>query len=224
MTNNTIVSEVVNIFRTNNKDNRIPRRFILKLLQDAASFLIAQKWGERSLLSDTNIYTPIPCFEFKKINVRECPSIEFRYCKTLMKSKKPLPKLLFSKLGGSIKDIVSLDGEYRFTFIDESQYRRNKNRKYKTKNEVYLYLGSDNHLYIPDEEIYTVDLNLLTLDSIEAENCSSCSDKNVCESNWDKEFKCADKLLEAVKDLVLQRIGVTKQIRPDQNPDSQEGN
>jgi len=224
MDKNTIVSEVTNLFRTNNKDSRIPRRFILKLLEDSATFLISQKWGERSLLSDTNIYTNIPCFEFEKINTKNCPSIEFRLCNTLMKSKKPLPKLLFSRLGSSIKDIVSLDGNYRFAFIDETQYRRNKNRKYRLKGEVYLYLGSDNHLYIPDEEIYSVDLTVLTIDNINAEDCSSCSEKDVCRSNWSKEFVCPDKLLEVVKTMTLEKLGITRQIREDNNPNSIEGN
>lgn len=219
MTNNEIVSEFINMFRLNNKDNRIPRRFILRTLQDATTFLVSQKWAERSLLQDINIFTPIPCFEFEKINTKNCPSIEFRLCNTLMKSKKPLPKLLFSKLGGSIRDIVSLDGDYRFSFVDETQYRRNKNRKYKLKDEVYVYIGSDNHLYIPDQEIYSVDLTVLTLDKEGAEEASGCSDEGdgSCKSKWLSEFICPDKLLEAAKDIAAQRLGVVKQIREDNN-------
>ncbi len=224
MTRHEIVSEFSNIFRLNNKDNRLPRRFILKVLEDSATFLMSQKWAERSLLQDMNIFTPIPCFEFEKINVKDCPSIEFRLCNVLMKSKKPLPKLLFSKLGGSIRDIVSLDGNYRFSFVDETQYRRNKNRKYKVKNEVYIYIGSDNHLYIPDEAIYSVDLTVLTLDREGAEDASGCSDNDECKpSKWEMNFVCSGKLLEAVKDMSLQRIGVTKGIREDSNSNGVEG-
>lgn len=225
MTYNEIVSEFTNMFRLNNKDNRIPKRFILRTLQDSATFLISQKWAERSLLQDLNIFTTINCFEFEKINVKNCPSIEFRLCKTLMKSKKPLPKLLFSKLGGSIRDIVSLDGNYRFNFVDETQYRRNKKRKYQVKGEVYLYIGSDNHLYIPDEEIYSLDLTVLTLDKDSAEDASGCSDKgnNSCQSKWNSEFKCPDKLLEAVKSLALEKLGVSRQIIQDPNSNGIEG-
>lgn len=224
MTNNEIVSEFTNMFRLNNKDNRIPKRFILKTLQDSTAFLVSQKWAERSLLQDMNIFTTINCFEFEKINVKNCPSIEFRLCNTLMKSKKPLPKLLFSKLGGSIRDIVSLDGNYRFNFVDETQYRRNKNRKYKIKNEVYLYIGSDNHLYIPDEEIYSLDLTVLTLDKNGAEDASGCSDEDSdCKNKWNTEFIVPDKLLEAVKSLALEKLGVNRQIIQDLNPNGIEG-
>lgn len=223
MTNNEIVSEVSNILRLNNKDSRFPRRFILKVLIDSASFLISQKWGERSLLQDMNIYSEIQCFEFDKINSKNCPSIEFRRCDILMKSKKPLPKLLFSKLGVSIRDIVSLDGNYRFSFVDVTQYKRNKNRKYKVNNEVYLYLGSDNHLYIPDEEIFSLDLTVLTLDKDGAEEASGCSDVDECKNKWDSIFVCADKLLEGVKDITLQKLGITRQIKEDLNGNGVEG-
>ena len=223
MLNKEIVSELANILRLNNKDNRLSRRFLLKLLQDSATFLISQKWAERSLTSDTNLYTYIPCFEFEKVNVKDCPSIEFRLCNTLMKSKNKLPKLIFSKLGSSVRDIVSIDSNYRFSFVDENQYRRNKKRKYKLKNEACIYLGTDNHLYIPDEEVFSVDLTVLTIDVIAARESSGCGDTLDCFNNWNEKFICPDKLLEGVKDMALQRLGMTKQVQADQNPNGQEG-
>ena len=77
MTNREITSEIINILKSNNKDNRLSRRFVLSLLRDSAEFLIAQKWGERSILMETSLYSFIPCFEFEKIDVKDCPSIEF---------------------------------------------------------------------------------------------------------------------------------------------------
>ena len=223
MTNREITSEIINILKSNNKDNRLSRRFILSLLRDSAEFLIAQKWGERSILTETSLYSYLPCFEFEKIDTKNCPSIEFRLCKTLMKSVKPLPKLIFSRLGASIKDIISVDGEFIFTYVDEAQYRRNKKRKYKLKNEIYIYLGADNYLYIPDNEIYSLDLTILTTDTNSVDDCSACSKKDKCLSAWDKEFIAPSKLIESIKDMTLQKLGITKQLREDNNPNSIEG-
>lgn len=217
MTNGEITSEIVNILKTNNKDNRLSRRFILKVLKDTSAFLISQKWGDRSILSETSLYSYIPCFEFEKIETKDCPSLEFRLCKILMKSKKPLPKLIFSRLGSSVKDIVSLDGDFLFTYVDEQQYRRNKKRQHKLKNEVYIYLGTDNHLYIPNQEIYSLDLTVLTIEPEEADECSACTEKDNCKDAWNSPFVVADKLLEAVKDIVLNRLGMTRQIQSDPN-------
>lgn len=217
-----IVSKATNILKLNNKDSIISRRFILKVFKDVATTLISQKLLDRTITSETSLYTTIPCFEFKKIETKECGNIEFRYCKTLMKSKKPLPKLVFSRLGASVKEIVSLDGNYRFVFLDKGQYQINKNRKYSIKNEVYIYLDSDNHLYIPDNEIYTVDLTLLTLFPEDSKKCSSCSEED-CSSIWNNEFKCPDKLLEVVFQQGMQLLTVNKQIREDENPNGIEG-
>jgi hypothetical protein len=223
LTNLEFVSQISGILKSNNKDSKIPRRLILKVGQDSATFLIAQKLLDRTISQETNLYTTIPCFEFEQIDVKKCPSLEFRMCKTLMKSVKPLPKLVFSRLGASVRDIVSLDGNFTFSFVDEAQYRRNKNRQ-QLKNQVFVYLGTDNHLYIPDREIHSLDLTLLTLDTINIEDCSSCLEKDECKSNWDAEFIVSSKLVEAVKDMTIQRLILSKQIQSDQNPDGKEGN
>jgi hypothetical protein len=218
MTRREIVSEMTNILKMNNKDGRQSRRFILKLLEDSAAFLISQKLGDRTILSETNLFTTINCFEFEKINTKDCPSIEFRLCDILMKSKKPLPKLIFSRLGASIRDIISLDGDFRFNFVDETQYRRNKKRKHQVKGEVSIYLGTDHHLYIPDQEILSLDLTVLTPDKSASTECSGCSETNKCSNKMDEEFVCPQKLIESVKNLSLERLGISKQVREDSNP------
>ena len=223
MTKAEAVSKITNILKLNNTDNHISRRAILRILEDNATFLISQRYAERTILSELNLYSYIPCFEFEKIETKKCDVIEFRLCNTLMKSKKPLPKLIFSRLGSSIRDIVSLDGNFKFTFVDEVQYRRNKKRQYSIKNEVYIYLGADNHLYIPDHEIFSVDLTVLTTKPEDADECSSCSDgDSKCKSKFNTEFICPDKLLNVVFDLTLQTLGINRRIIEDQNPNNVE--
>lgn len=223
MTNIEFVSQITGILKSNNKDNRIPKRLILKVGQDAATFLIAQKLMDRTISSETNLFTTIPCFEFEKIESKNCPSIEFKICKTLMKSKEPLPKLVFSRLGASIRDIVALDGDFTFTFVDEAQYRRNKKRQQQLKDQVFVYLGTDNHLYIPDREIHSLDLTILTTDTTKAEECSACKEKN-CRSYWSYSFIVPDKLIPTVFSETIKVLAISKNIQSDQNPNGVEGN
>ena len=120
-------------------------------------------------------------------------------------------------------DIVSLDGNFKFTFVDEVQYRRNKKRQYSLKNEIYIYLGADNHLYIPDHEIFSVDLTVLTTKPEDADECSSCADKDSkCKNKWLSDFKCPDKLLNVVFSEVLNLLGVNKNTQEDENPNGLE--
>lgn len=216
------VSKVVNAMKLNNRDEHISRRFILSVGKSISKNLISQKLLDRTIFSELNLYTTIPCFEFEQIEAIRCPLVEFKMCNVLMKSKKPLPEPVFSRLGASIKDIVSLDGNFRFTYLDKGQYQRNKKRQHSLKGEVYVYLDTDMHLYIPDEEIYSIDLTLLTMDTEDVENCSSCSDKK-CLSKLDSEFIVPDKLSEVVFSETLKILGVNRQIRADVNPNNQEG-
>lgn len=222
MTRKQIVDEVVNVLKLNNRDDRISRRFVLSLLETSATTYISQKFSERSILSELNLYSYIPCFEFEKINAKSCNTVEFRLCNTLMKSKKPLPNLIFSRLGSSIREIISLDGNFTFTFVDEIQYRRNKKRQHKLKNEVYVYLGADNHLYIPDQEILTVDLTVLTTETDKIAECSSCMEGD-CKSKWLYDFIAPQKLLKPIVDDVLQKMGINRQIKSDDNPNNISG-
>lgn len=219
-----LVSKITNILKLNNKDENISRRLVIKLFQDSATTLISQKLLDRTITQELNLYTQIPCFQFEKEDVKSCNNIEFRRCKVLMKSVCPLPKLVFSRLGASVKEIVSLDGNYRFVFLDKGQYQRNKKRQYSLKGEVYIYLDSDNHLYIPDEEIYTVDLTILTTKPEEIKKCKSCGEDKSCKSHLDELFICPDKLVDVVFQSVLQQLGINRQIREDSNPDGKQGN
>lgn len=223
MDNRSIVSKVINTLKLNNRDERISRRYILNLLKISSQQLISQKLMDRTIFSEMNLYTEISCYEFEKQDVVKCPIIEFRRCNVLMKSVKPLPKLVFSRLGASIKEITSLDGNFRFTFVDKAQYQRNKKRQTTLKNEIYIYLGADNHLYIPDREIYTLDLTILTMYPEDASECSSC-DTDECIDKWASEFICPQKLLDVVLSQTLQVLGMSKGIREDSNPDGISGN
>lgn len=221
MTYNDIVSKVVNIYKTNNRDERIPRRFILKVLRDSSKQLMSQKLMDRTIHKESNLYTELKCFEFSSQDVIKCPTIEFRRCKTLMRSEEPLPELVFSRLGASIKEIYSINDSFNFTFISKEEYKRNVKREVKIKNQVYIYIGSDNHLYIPDHEIYTLSMEVLTTKPEEVKDCSKDSD---CINYWEERFICPDKLVDVVLGQVLQVLGITRQIREDDNPDGRVGN
>lgn len=218
MTNEELVDLIIVQMKLNNVDEAPPRRFILRTARSIATTLISQKLLERTLTRDTYLYTTIDCIEFEKSDRVKCPILDLRRCNVLMKSKKPLPKPIFSRVGSSIKNIRSVDGGFEFTFGYEQQIRRNKSRKYKYDKDIFVYLGTDGHLYIPDNEIYLLRLDLITL---ETEECD-CEDN--CKSAWEYEFKVPDRFLQNVLDLTIQKISLYKQLPEDQNPNNVAGN
>lgn len=222
MTNGEATAKIAGSLRAINKDAKISRRLILKILRENSMVMISQKLMERSLTEELNLYSQLSCLEFEKVDVIKCPIIEFRTCSTLMKSKKKIPTPSFSRLGASIKNITSIDGSTKFTLVSATQYAINKKRQYQLSGEHYIYYNSDQYLYIPDEEIKSVNLDFITVHTELIDNCSECTDGN-CKSGWEYEFICPDKLLNAVFDKTLQYlIGSYKQITPDENPNGSE--
>lgn len=215
MTNLEITSIVLDTLKANSKDSRISRRLVLSTLESKAKFYISQKLNDKSLYREANIYKEIPCTEFKNIDIIDCPIVEFKTCKTLMRSKKKIPELIWSKYGHTLKEVTSIDGSYAFDPITATQYRKNKERTGKT-NKKYFYI-KDNYIYIPDYEFYTGNLYLISQDLYELEQISECS-KNKCDSAWDFEFVCPNKLEEVVIQETLKQLSLTKQIQEDTNP------
>lgn len=216
MQNSEFVSRVANTLNSITKDTRISKRYILNVGRNKADFLIAQKWGEKSLHREDNIFSTINCFEMEQIDVVKCDIIEFRRCKTIMRSKKKLPKLLNSKIGNSLKEVTSIDDEREFKPTTPSQYRRDKERGF---SDYMYYYVKDGYLYILDAEIYRVNLYLITLETEKLEECSSCNDGgSECKSLWEFDFKCSDKILEAVISETIKEISLKLNIPSDENP------
>ena len=213
-----IVSRISNSLNSVSKDNRIPKRYILKVVKDIATFLIAQKLGDRSLYKESNPYITISCFELEPIEVVKCDIIEFRRCKSIMKSKNKLPKLIDSKYGASLKEVTALDDETDFKFTTPAQYRRDKNRG---ESDYKYYYIKDGYLYLLDVTVPRVNLYVLTLDEENIESCDKCND---CKSLWEYDLNIPDKLLEAVTQETLKTISIRKQIPRDENANTQEGN
>lgn len=215
MTNKEAVGKIINSLKYLSKDTHISRRYVLKVLRDLSKDFISKKLLDRTLGREQNLYTNISCFEMKKVEAIDCPIIQFRMCRTLMKSKLPLPEVIFSRFGASVRNITSVDGMFDFILTTPQQYKTEKKRQQQIKGQVFAYVGTDMHLYIPDEEIYVVDLDLIT---IKTEDVISCKNDE-CKSAWDYEFIVPDKMETVVFTEALKIISSThKAIPQDPNP------
>ena len=217
MNNNEAVSKIINSFKFLNKDERISRRYVLRLLRDASKNLLSQKLLDRTISEEQNLYSKIECFEFEKVDIFSCPIIEFRKCNTLMRSKKPLPELIFSRNGASIKEVVSVDDLTEVYLTTPDQYRRDRKRKYYSIEDTYLYVDTDNYAYIVDKLVYAVNITLLTIKTDEVNEASSCSKDAACKSAWEYDFKVPDKLQDTVFKEVLQILSNPYSARREDN-------
>jgi hypothetical protein len=215
LNNLEFTSIILTTLKSINKDSKIPRRLALAVGESKAKTYISQKLNDRSLYRETNIYKEIPCVEFIEIDKVDCPIISFRLCNTIYRSKNKIPELLWSKYGHTLKEVRTLDNGKTFLPTTNSQYKRDKNRSQKSNN-LYFFV-EDQYVYIVDEPLKMGNLYLITQDLYELEQICECSE-NKCDSIWDFEFVCPDKLEEVVIQETLKQLMVTRQLQEDANP------
>ena len=214
-TNREAVDRVKNQFNLVSKDTKKSDRFILFTAKNIAESYISKRLNDKRLFRQDNLYTEITCIEMESIDVYKCDLVEFRSCNKLVKSKLKLPSLVYSKLGNTVKEVTSIDGKYLFKPNTISQYRRDSKRK-QSKNLPKHFYVKDGYLYIPDSELKTVNIYVLSLDLYESEEISSC--REGCKSAWDYEFVAPSDLLEQILRETASIIQPSVQLPVDENP------
>lgn len=212
MTNAEFVSRVVNGLNSVNKDSRLSKRYVLFTGRQKAEFLISQKLRDRSLYREDNLYKEISCFEMKQIDPVKCDIIEFRRCKNLMRSVNKLPKLIYSRYGNSLKEVLSLDDETEFKYTTPAQYRRDRERESSDYNYYYV---KNQHLYLIDSKVKRLNLYILTTNLEDVKDCDCEED---CKSLWDFDFVVPDSLSENVISETIREVSMKLQIPTDENP------
>lgn len=212
-----IVSRIENSLNSLTKDTFIPRRYILSVFKSKAEFFMAQKLFDKTLFRETSLFKWVNCVQMVEEDVIKCGKLEFKRCKSLMKSKKKLPKVLWSKYGSSVILVTTIDGEKEYKLISQVDYmnllKRPNSEKFIGK---YALIYPDNYLYIPDSEVKMVNILMYTLDE-KSDDSSDCKDCDDCESYWDKEVSISDKIREVVIQETLKEVSMRLQVPKDEN-------
>lgn len=223
MTNREFVSGVLNQLKLLNKDTYIPRRAILSLARSTVTTYVAQRLDSFDITSQFDIITTVDCFEMESVDYVKCGNIELKNCRSIMRSKEKLPETINGRVTSGVLMVTSVDGEYDFKVISFTRFKNKLKNKYVRDKEKYA-LIQDGYLVLPNSEVETVSLQLLTFESDANEDCGCGNDKkkNGCKKIWDKKFVCPSNILELVRDKVMQGMLVYLQSRKDENPNLDE--
>jgi len=214
LTKGDFVSRVINGLNSLNKDQRISRRYILHVGQNIVRDFLGKRITEGLLLKDLNIVTNIDCLEMVSFDTVKCDIIEFKRCKSLMRSKCKLPELFGSMFGASIISVTSLDDMTEFKPITLKQFRRNVERE--EIKDLYEYYVKDNYLYLPNSSVRRVNVELITLYPEDVMSCGK--DENDCTDVYETEFIVPSKFIDNVVKATIQEVAFKKQIPTDENP------
>ena len=220
ITYNEIVSRIQNNLNSLDKDMLIPKRFILSIFKSKAEFLMAQKFYDKSLFRETNLYKWINCIDMEEIDTVTCGKIQLQTCNIVMRSKKKLPKLIWTRYGSTVLMVTNIDGSKEYQVVSHSYYQNLKNkRNFEKFKGKYAIIYPDNKLVIPDTFLKKVNVLLFSLDE-KSEDLSNCEDSenNECQSYWEKEIELSDKIAEVAIQETLKEVSMRIQIPKDSNP------
>lgn len=156
-----------------NKDAHVSRRWILSIGRQKARSYIAQKYADGTLFGEESLYTHINCLEMDRVRKIDCCFDEFKLCRILMRSKKRLPDMIYTRIGPAIIKVSNIMDDIIFTSISLRKYANNKERKYGNIDQYYYYVN-DGYIYIPDINIEAINVDLITLDRKAALELGGC--------------------------------------------------
>lgn len=217
MTNGEAVSNIIERLRADNKDDRIPKRFILNVLMDVSTTLHSRKLLDKTLFREDKLFQKLPCVELQKVNPDTC-GIGIVRCNSLMRSVKKLPKSVYSRFGNSVAMVTNIVDSleiYKVNFDDIVDQPVGRYASLKKPKPAYFIF--DDYLWIKDFEIEKVNVWLLSLQKDETGN-SSDGTISPCTSLWDVSFIFSDKLRMDIMDLAYERIAPRRGIVEDELP------
>ena len=218
MTYNEVISRVQNTLNAINKDMYIPKRYILAVLKSKAEFLVSQKFNDKSLFREMNIFSWVNCVEMKEMDTYMCGLVELEDCGTVMVTKVKLPELIWSRYGSSILMVSNITNSKKYQLISPLEFMNIKNRsnfeKFKGK---YAIIYPDNRIIIPDSTVKKINVLLYTLDE-SIINMGYCEECDNCNNYYDAEFNLPNKIGEAVIQEAIKEISLRMQIPKDELP------
>lgn len=222
MTKGEAVDVIINKFRALTQDKRLSRRYVLAELEVASKYYIEQKVNEGNMMTES-LFKEIKCLEMVKSDRISCPMIELRQCKTLMRSKEKLPKVLYSGYGPMIREVSTIDDEKVFKRVTKQTSRRRSMRPVGPKSTNFHYLYDGEYLWIPEEEVHAVNLKVATFDDEKVAELNKCGDSDqMCKSGWEYDMMLPETLLKVVIEDVTKSIAINRQIPIDENPNMSE--
>lgn len=218
MNYNEIVSRIQGNLNTLNRDVYIPRRLILSIFKSKAEFIMSQRFNDKSLFREINLYEWIRCISMEETDSVKCGKTEISRCNESMISKKTLPSLIWSRYGASILMITNITEDKQYNIISPKDYMNiSQNKHFDKFKGKYAVIYPDGKIMIPDSTVEKINILLYSLDE-KCSEISDCEDKGECISYWDKEVNIPVKIRESIIQQTFQELLPRLQLPKDEYP------
>jgi len=210
------ISRVRNVLKAVKEDPFITDRFLWSLIQKHGDAILHQHRAKNSMRHLSSHFETLPCIDLIEVDKIEACCGDLQSGCTIMRSKEPIPEPMEGPSGPLFRTLSSIDGSQELYRTEPRTYvsmTKTSNFKFN-KQKYYWYV--DGHLYLPDVEWEGVRVEAMWKDDISHLQCET-SDQ--CILRQDQKTSIPDELFAPIEQLVLQELGVTVQLPPDEQDD-----
>ena len=176
MTRRDFISKIAEGLNSTRLDDRLPSKYLYTAGVDMAQVIIKREIDSRRLYNDLSSFRKFDCFKLRPVAPKEC-NVQL-VCSSIMKSVLPLPKS-FTSGYGSVVLVFSGDESYQIIQSNPSSYSSIMKREFKSKNDVYFWVGVDNHIYIPNSSVDTIVVYGLFYEDLDKGGCTGFLDEEI---------------------------------------------
>ena len=220
---NKIIYDVREAIRQYTDDSEISDRYIIYLYNVKRAKYLRQDLNNLQKNNDLSVLQKI-CLELEEVSISEC-NVDLD-CETIVRTKRPLPKLLESSIKPAIMSIKSTNRLAKsFNFITKERAAYSFNSPFK--NSIFVFLDVDNYLYfISNLDFYKL-IECITVtgifdDPLELENYSDCCgcDNSPCFNYEESEYPLQSHHIDNIREEIVPMLVRKLQIPEDRNNNS----
>lgn len=199
-----VISEVRTDTRLGSIDEWLPSAYIHSKLIGYAGVFIKRDAEKRAMNVFSDIWTVIECLEMEEIDLIQCCDIDIPNCKTVMRSKKELPKA-FETWTGYLLSVSSVDYGTDYLYTTPRGYKYTVNREFVDKSKRYYWI-ENKRLIIPGSMVERVRVKGMFTNKALAVRMNCASEEDACINFLDQQFVAPEYLLQNIKDAAVLSI------------------
>ena len=209
------INKVLSTIRSRNlwlaEDTEISDRFLYKVAQTAAAFLVKNEFNKGRLLTSDNVFQVLECSDLKPSSPVEC-DIPAKICSKVRKGTLDLDGLGESELGYSIMGVFNIINSEEIYPTTVREFINLKSLRIKP-NKLY-YLIKKGRIFVLDEDIEKVNMYVYSTEDL--------TNKDKCKYMGDREFKLPGYLERQFYILIDQELQRMFNPEVDQNDNNNE--
>lgn len=209
------IASIKRTFKSQHQEAFLTDRFIHSLLMKSAKLLIRRQDSQNKLMMFRTVFQSITMQLIEVDRVEAKCNIDIKSGCTFRRTKYKLPELYDGYWGPVIRSVTSLDGSTELTPTYRQSYEKMVKQSTFKYNHNDYYWYSDGYLYFPN-----IEWDYVVIEGYFVEDVSDYGCETDCKRKQDGKYTIPSGLHKEVADLVIQELGLTLQIPPDQAHDN----